>query len=140
MESDDYPTHSAPRCCARSKWIGLPCRSPAVRGWASAECTGPGEARRPARAIRPIARGRGHRRRWSSAGWQPISRGGEKAGKASDKRVGLALQYRSLWGQRVGCHSFGSRETAETAVTELLERRNAWDYEIRGRHKTIGKP
>jgi hypothetical protein len=25
--------HDAPRCCARSKRTGLPCRAPAVRGW-----------------------------------------------------------------------------------------------------------
>lgn len=25
--------HAAPRCCARSKRTGQPCRAPAVRGW-----------------------------------------------------------------------------------------------------------
>jgi hypothetical protein len=25
--------HAAPRCCARSKRTGAPCRAPAVRGW-----------------------------------------------------------------------------------------------------------
>jgi hypothetical protein len=28
-----HSAHSAPRCCARSKRTGLPCRAPAVSGW-----------------------------------------------------------------------------------------------------------
>lgn len=32
-EITDYPMHRAPRCTARSKRTGLPCKSPAVRGW-----------------------------------------------------------------------------------------------------------
>ncbi|SHM50536.1 hypothetical protein SAMN05444398_11930 [Roseovarius pacificus] len=32
--SDVYPMHRAPRCTATSKRTGLPCRNPAVRGWA----------------------------------------------------------------------------------------------------------
>lgn len=31
--SDAYPMHRAPRCTARSKRTGQPCRNPAVRGW-----------------------------------------------------------------------------------------------------------
>jgi hypothetical protein len=27
------PMHKAPRCCARSKRTGKPCKSPAVKGW-----------------------------------------------------------------------------------------------------------
>lgn len=30
---DVYPMHRSPRCKARSKRSGLPCRNPAVRGW-----------------------------------------------------------------------------------------------------------
>ena len=36
MKGDANPMHSAhatPRCAARSKRTGLPCRAPAVRGW-----------------------------------------------------------------------------------------------------------
>ena len=36
MESNANPmqrAHAAPRCAARSKRTGLPCRGPAVRGW-----------------------------------------------------------------------------------------------------------
>jgi len=36
QKHDDNPMHSAhaaPRCCAKSKRTGLPCRAPAVRGW-----------------------------------------------------------------------------------------------------------
>jgi hypothetical protein len=39
MKSDVNPLHptqrlqNAPRCTAKSKRTGLPCRSPAVRGW-----------------------------------------------------------------------------------------------------------
>jgi hypothetical protein len=33
MKSDAYPMHCAPRCTAKSKRSGLPCKSPAVRGW-----------------------------------------------------------------------------------------------------------
>jgi hypothetical protein len=33
MKSDAYPMHCAPRCTAKSKRTGLPCKSPAVRGW-----------------------------------------------------------------------------------------------------------
>lgn len=33
MKSDVYPMHCAPRCTANSKRTGLPCKSPAVRGW-----------------------------------------------------------------------------------------------------------
>lgn len=34
LNSDAYPMHRAPRCTAKSKRTGLPCRNPAVRGWA----------------------------------------------------------------------------------------------------------
>lgn len=34
MKNDEYPMHKAPRCRARSKRTELPCRNPAVRGWA----------------------------------------------------------------------------------------------------------
>lgn len=34
MKNDGYPMHKAPRCRARSKRTGLPCRNPAVRDWA----------------------------------------------------------------------------------------------------------
>lgn len=30
---DAYPMHCSPRCTARSKRTGLPCKAPAVRGW-----------------------------------------------------------------------------------------------------------
>lgn len=33
MKGDVYPMHRAPRCTARSKCTGAPCRNPAVRGW-----------------------------------------------------------------------------------------------------------
>jgi hypothetical protein len=33
MKSDVNPMHSAPRCSAKSKRSGQPCKSPAVRGW-----------------------------------------------------------------------------------------------------------
>jgi hypothetical protein len=33
MKSDAYPMHCAPRCSAKSKRSGHPCKSPAVRGW-----------------------------------------------------------------------------------------------------------
>lgn len=33
MKSDAYPMHCAKRCNAKSKRTGLPCGSPAVRGW-----------------------------------------------------------------------------------------------------------
>ena len=33
MKPDGYPLHQAPRCTARSKRTGQPCRNPAVRGW-----------------------------------------------------------------------------------------------------------
>jgi hypothetical protein len=36
MKGDDNPmqsAHAAPRCCAKSKRTGQPCRAPAVRGW-----------------------------------------------------------------------------------------------------------
>lgn len=33
MNTDAYPMHCAPRCTARSKRSGEPCRNPAVRGW-----------------------------------------------------------------------------------------------------------
>jgi len=33
MKTDAYPMHSAPRCTAHSKRTGLPCKSPAVKGW-----------------------------------------------------------------------------------------------------------
>lgn len=32
-KTDAYPMHRAPRCAAKSKRTGLPCRNPAVRGW-----------------------------------------------------------------------------------------------------------
>ncbi|MGY3437908.1 MULTISPECIES: hypothetical protein [unclassified Marinovum] len=33
MKHDAYPMHCAARCTAKSKRSGLPCKSPAVRGW-----------------------------------------------------------------------------------------------------------
>lgn len=33
VKSDAYPMHCAKRCDAKSKRTGLPCGSPAVRGW-----------------------------------------------------------------------------------------------------------
>jgi hypothetical protein len=33
MKGDANPMHLAPRCTAKSKRTGLPCKSPAVRGW-----------------------------------------------------------------------------------------------------------
>ena len=33
MKDDANPMHLAPRCTAQSKRSGLPCKSPAVRGW-----------------------------------------------------------------------------------------------------------
>ena len=33
-EAVAYPMHNSPRCAAKSKRTGLPCCSPAVKGWA----------------------------------------------------------------------------------------------------------
>ncbi|MEB8386895.1 hypothetical protein OO012_06615 [Rhodobacteraceae bacterium KMM 6894] len=33
MKPYAYPMHCAQRCAAKSKRTGLPCKSPAVRGW-----------------------------------------------------------------------------------------------------------
>ncbi len=33
MKADAYPMHRAPRCTAKSKRTGQPCRAPAVHGW-----------------------------------------------------------------------------------------------------------
>ena len=33
MKGDANPVHLAPRCTAKSKWSGLPCKRPAVWGW-----------------------------------------------------------------------------------------------------------
>tara|TARA_R110002110_G_scaffold377780_1_gene588217 strand:- start:119 stop:385 length:267 start_codon:yes stop_codon:yes gene_type:complete len=33
MKPDAYPMHRAPRCTAKSKRTGFPCKSPAMNGW-----------------------------------------------------------------------------------------------------------
>ena len=40
MKSDAYPMHCAPRCTAKSKCSGQPCKSPAVRGWTNCRMHG----------------------------------------------------------------------------------------------------
>jgi hypothetical protein len=42
--------HAAPRCCARSKRSGNPCRAPAVRGWRVCRMHGAGGGHRPGRS------------------------------------------------------------------------------------------
>lgn len=45
MKADANPmrsAHAAPRCSARSKRSGAPCRGPAVRGWAVCRMHGAG--------------------------------------------------------------------------------------------------
>ncbi|XHY15930.1 hypothetical protein SuNHUV7_07090 (plasmid) [Pseudoseohaeicola sp. NH-UV-7] len=45
VKSDGNPmqrAHSSPRCTAKSKRSGLPCKSPAVRGWAVCRMHGAG--------------------------------------------------------------------------------------------------
>ncbi|SMC69227.1 hypothetical protein SAMN06295998_103488 [Primorskyibacter flagellatus] len=50
MKQDAYPMHRAPRCSAKSKRTGLPCRSPAVRGWAVCRMHGAGGGANPGKA------------------------------------------------------------------------------------------
>ena len=47
---DVSPMHSAPRCMARSKRSGLPCRNPAVRGWTVCRMHGARGGSKPADA------------------------------------------------------------------------------------------
>jgi hypothetical protein len=42
IKSNVYPMHCASRCTAKSKRIGQPCKSPAVRGWAVCQMHGAG--------------------------------------------------------------------------------------------------
>jgi len=42
--------HFAPRCTAKSKRSGLPCKSPAVRGWAVCRMHGAGGGAKPGKA------------------------------------------------------------------------------------------
>ncbi len=48
---EQNPLQRAPRCTARSKRTGLPCRSPAVRGWRVCRMHGAGAARREAKLM-----------------------------------------------------------------------------------------
>ena len=70
MKSDVDPMHSAPRCGARSKRSGLPCRSPAVRGKMVCRMHGAGGGSKSGRA-------------------HPNYRHGERSREASEMR-GLA--------------------------------------------------
>lgn len=45
----DYPMHKSPRCSARSKRTGLPCKSPAVQGWKVCRMHGAGGGAKPGR-------------------------------------------------------------------------------------------
>jgi len=47
MKADAYPMHCAPRCTAKSKRTGLPCKSPAVRGWKVCRMHGAGSGAKP---------------------------------------------------------------------------------------------
>ena len=47
MKADAYPMHCAPRCAAKSKRTGMPCKSPAVRGWAVCRMHGARSGARP---------------------------------------------------------------------------------------------
>lgn len=50
MKADADPLHAAnaaPRCTAKSKRTGQPCRSPAVRGWRVCRMHGAGGGARP---------------------------------------------------------------------------------------------
>ena len=47
MKADAYPMHCAPRCTAKSKRTGLPCKSPAVRGWKVCRMHGAGGGAKP---------------------------------------------------------------------------------------------
>ena len=50
MKSDGNPmqsAHAAPRCSAKSKRTGKPCRNPAVRGWTVCRMHGAGGGARP---------------------------------------------------------------------------------------------
>lgn len=50
MKPDVYPMHCAPRCTAKSKRTGLPCKSPAVRGWKVCRMHGAGGGANPGKA------------------------------------------------------------------------------------------
>lgn len=50
MKPDAYPMHCAPRCSAKSKRTGWPCKSPAVRGWAVCRMHGAGGGAKPGKA------------------------------------------------------------------------------------------
>ena len=47
MKGDVNPMHCAPRCAAKSKRTGLPCKSPAMRGWAVCRMHGAGGGAKP---------------------------------------------------------------------------------------------
>lgn len=49
-ETDTYPMHRAPRCCANSKRSGLPCQNPAVRGKTVCRMHGAGGGAKPGKA------------------------------------------------------------------------------------------
>ena len=67
IKSDAYPMHCAPRCTAKSKRTGQPCRNPAVRGWHVCRMHGAGGGAKP---------GKGH----------PNYRHGERSGEAAELR------------------------------------------------------
>lgn len=49
LKRDAYPMHCAPRCTAKCKRTGLPCKSPAVRGWTVCRMHGAGGGAKPGR-------------------------------------------------------------------------------------------
>jgi hypothetical protein len=58
-----HKAHAAPRCKARSKRTGQPCRAPAVRGWKVCACTVLAAGRLKARGMEIIGTERGRRTR-----------------------------------------------------------------------------
>ncbi len=50
IKADAYPMHCAPRCTAKSKRTGLPCRNPAVRGFAVCRMHGARGGGKPGKA------------------------------------------------------------------------------------------
>jgi len=68
MKPDVYPMHCAPRCTVKSKRTGLPCKSPAVRGWHVCRMHGAGGGAKPGKA-------------------HPNYRHGERSRKAAEMRA-----------------------------------------------------
>ncbi|WP_422040159.1 HGGxSTG domain-containing protein [Roseibium sp.] len=49
-KADAYPMHKAPRCTARSKRTGEPCKNPAVKGWSVCRMHGARGGSKPGKA------------------------------------------------------------------------------------------